>query len=291
MWLSGIGHAITAALYRTGASKIYILGRRLPSLQNTAKSLETSGSVITPIVCDVTSKQSVLAARDQIARDTGYVDVLVNNAGVLGPDHKPAKAAETVEELQKTLLDNWNGGADGIDAWDTTFRANCAAVSGVSAAYLALLDKGNQRRGWQAGRIANDTTRKRNASEGVDAGDQRTSQIITTASIAAFNRVITAGLAYSSSKAAAAHLGKMLATLLAPWGIRSNVIAPGIYPSEMTEGSKAEYTPQEIPAGHKGEYDDIAGVVLYLVGRAGSYVNGNVQITDGGRLSVHPATY
>ena len=60
-----------------------------------------------------------------------------------------------------------------------------------------------------------------------DSSDERTSQIITVASIASFNRVVTAGLAYSATKAGAAMLGKSLSTLLAPFGIRSNIIAPG----------------------------------------------------------------
>jgi NAD(P)-dependent dehydrogenase (short-subunit alcohol dehydrogenase family) len=34
-------------------------------------------------------------------------------------------------------------------------------------------------------------------------------------------------LAYAGSKAAAVSIGKSLATFLAPWGIRSNIIAPG----------------------------------------------------------------
>lgn len=64
-----------------------------------------------------------------------------------------------------------------------------------------------------------------------------------------------------------------------------------VYPSAMTAGSKEVYPVNEIPAGHKGTYEDVAGVILYLVGKSGAYVNGNVQITDGGRLTVMPATY
>lgn len=64
-----------------------------------------------------------------------------------------------------------------------------------------------------------------------------------------------------------------------------------VYPSEMTTGFKDVYGHNEIPAGRKGNFQDIAGVLLYLVGKSGAYANGNVQITDGGRLSVMPATY
>lgn len=33
------------------------------------------------------------------------------------------------------------------------------------------------------------------------------------------------------------------------------------------------------------------GLILYLATRAGAYVNGNMSITDGGRLGLFPSTY
>lgn len=59
----------------------------------------------------------------------------------------------------------------------------------------------------------------------------------------------------------------------------------------MTAGSKDSYPYKEVPAGRKGSFQDVAGVVLYLVGKGGAYLNGNMTNTDGGRLSVMPATY
>lgn len=50
--------------------------------------------------------------------------------------------------------------------------------------------------------------------------------------------------------------------------------------------------PQKIiPAGRAGSKEDMAGAILYLVSRAGAYVNGNVLVSDGGRLGVVPSTY
>lgn len=46
-----------------------------------------------------------------------------------------------------------------------------------------------------------------------------------------------------------------------------------------------------IPAQRPGKTEDMAGAVLYLTSKAGAYLNGNVIVTDGGRLSVLPATY
>jgi THO complex subunit 3 len=59
----------------------------------------------------------------------------------------------------------------------------------------------------------------------------------------------------------------------------------------MTTGVKNEYGPDEIPAGRKGSAQDIAGIILFLVEKGGAYINGSVQISDGGRLGVFPAVY
>lgn len=70
-----------------------------------------------------------------------------------------------------------------------------------------------------------------------------------------------------------------------------------VYPSEMTEtaveaADKAGGWPKEvIPEQRAGDNQDMAGAVLFLVSRAGAYVNGNVLVTDGGRLSILPSTY
>lgn len=205
---------------KTGASRVYILGRRLSALGDAARSI---GSCAIPIECDVTQPASVAAAVAKVEQEVGYIDVLINNAGILGPDHKSANTAGSIDELQQLLL------ADS-DKWAPTFAINSTAVVGVSAAFLKLLDAGNKRRGWESGKLE-DRARKRDtyglSEKGIAADDKRSSQIITVASIAGLNRFITAGLAYGASKAAAISLGKALAHLLAPWGIRSNIINPG----------------------------------------------------------------
>jgi len=53
----------------------------------------------------------------------------------------------------------------------------------------------------------------------------------------------------------------------------------------------ATYSVNQIPAGRQGNFNDMAGAILYLVGKSGAYVNGNVMLTDGGRLGVHQSTY
>lgn len=65
------------------------------------------------------------------------------------------------------------------------------------------------------------------------------------------------------------------------------------YPSDMNPGAENEKNipHSQIPEGRSGLDDDMAGTILYMASRAGAYLNGTVIVTDGGRLSVHPATY
>lgn len=46
-----------------------------------------------------------------------------------------------------------------------------------------------------------------------------------------------------------------------------------------------------VPLGRMGDAQDMVGTVLYLVSRAGAYLNGNVTVLDGGRLGTFPSTY
>lgn len=250
-------------------------------LEDTAKKIDSN--VVKAIQCDVTQPASIAAAAAQIQKETSYVDVLINNAGIEGPDHKQIKAANTIKELQAEMLKQW-------DLWNPAFETNTSAVISVSATFLPLLAAGNARRGWVNAHEKKEFLKRVGSFSG-DLSDTRTSQIITVSSISGFNREITAGLAYTATKAGATLLGKSLANLLAPFGIRSNVICPGRFPSDMTAGAETLFPVSKVPAGQPGQFEDMAGLILYLIGKSGAYVNGGVHVVDGGRLSVMPATF
>ena len=76
--------------------RIYILGRRLSALTETASS---QGDSVIPIECYVTSLTSISATVSKIEQETGYIDVLISNADMEGPNHRPANDAETIDEL------------------------------------------------------------------------------------------------------------------------------------------------------------------------------------------------
>lgn len=92
---------------------------------------------------------------------------------------------------------------------------------------------------------------------------------------------------YSASKAAVLHLTRVLAKELSPHHITVNALAPGPFVSRMTAFATADEDTRErvgksVPLGRVGRDEDIAGCMLFLCGRGGSYVTGAVIPVSGG---------
>ncbi|HEV8151459.1 MAG TPA: SDR family oxidoreductase [Solirubrobacteraceae bacterium] len=102
----------------------------------------------------------------------------------------------------------------------------------------------------------------------------------------------TAGLpqaAYAASKAAIIGLTRDLAQ---QWtgrkGIRVNALAPGFFPSEMTDEYPEGYLDMmmvRVPAGRPGDPQELVPPLIFLAGDAASYVTGVVLPVDGGLLT------
>ncbi|KAF2434350.1 NAD(P)-binding protein [Tothia fuscella] len=82
---TGLGLMMPKSLALNGAHKVYIVGRRLDKLESAAKE-SPSGNII-PIVGDVTDKASIEAAAERVRNETGYLNLLVCNSGVIGPNY------------------------------------------------------------------------------------------------------------------------------------------------------------------------------------------------------------
>jgi NAD(P)-dependent dehydrogenase (short-subunit alcohol dehydrogenase family) len=80
----GIGAAIACKLSSLGAHSI-LCGRSRAALDHTAAAIQKSGHQSAVIECDVTDPLSVESLAERVEHTFGRLDVLVNNAGIMGP--------------------------------------------------------------------------------------------------------------------------------------------------------------------------------------------------------------
>ncbi|ROQ68874.1 NAD(P)-dependent dehydrogenase (short-subunit alcohol dehydrogenase family) [Streptomyces sp. 840.1] len=110
-------------------------------------------------------------------------------------------------------------------------------------------------------------------------------RIINIGSIAAIHIPQRPNYSYSSSKAALHQLTRVLAKELGPQHVSVNAVAPGPFPSSMmaaTLDELGEAIAAAAPLRRIGRDDDMAGVAVFLAGRAGAYLTGAVIPVDGG---------
>ncbi|MDQ7972882.1 MAG: SDR family NAD(P)-dependent oxidoreductase [Rhodocyclaceae bacterium] len=113
--------------------------------------------------------------------------------------------------------------------------------------------------------------------------------IVNLSSIVAFvSGISSAG--YIASKGAVRSLTQALARDLAPFGVRTNAVAPGLMLTEMVAPQLAvpggtDWYMKRVPMARGGEVDEIVGPVVFLCSAMASYVNGVVLPVDGGFLS------
>ncbi|KAF9049356.1 NAD(P)-binding protein [Hymenopellis radicata] len=328
---SGIGLIMATALENNGAT-VYIIGRRMHLLEKAATENNKFNKII-PVQGDLTDRDSLLSVVEIVRSKQGHIDLLVNNAGIAknlyshplpSPSENEADRPPTppqtevssppasptasihIPSIKKFQSSLWDTGSP--DDFAQVFATNVTAPYYTTVAFLDLLHQGNIRKQIQA-RTHGDTS-------DFSRPPYHSSQVLTVSSSGAFRldaKVLS--MSYTLSKSACNHLGKVMANLLVPWGIRSNIIAPGVWPSgeehpqeymtaysisnfgvaEMTASAVADSSSrldpdllcQDVPLKRAGTEEDMAGAILFLASRAGAYMNGSVFVADGGRSNAY----
>ena len=110
--------------------------------------------------------------------------------------------------------------------------------------------------------------------------------IINVASLQSF-RAFANSIAYGASKGGVAQLTRAMAEAWSRFGIVTNAVAPGFFPTELT---RKVYENPELLAhnanmtaiGRNGELSDLDGVTVFLASTAANYISGQIIAVDGG---------
>jgi len=120
---------------------------------------------------------------------------------------------------------------------------------------------------------------------------QRSGSVINVASVTGIVGAppeILQATAYHASKGAVISFTKDLACKWAAHNIRVNALAPGWFPTHMSEwviDHKKDSLLEAIPLRRFGSEDDLKGAAVFLASDASSYVTGQVLVVDGGQTS------
>ena len=206
---------------------------------------------------DVTDRESLIRARDQIRERFGSLDILINCAG--GNKASATTKKEIIgkdRDLAGSFFDLDIEGFDGV--FDLNFKGTVLPTM----------------------ILAEDMVKKGSGA------------ILNISSMNAY-RPLTKIPAYSAAKAAINNFTQWLAVHFAPAGVRVNAIAPGFLLTNqnrflLTDEQTGEMTPRgkkiisATPMGRYAEPEELVGTMLYLLSETSSFVTGVVIPIDGG---------
>ena len=118
---SGLGRQMAQAFAKQGAD-IAIVARRIERLEELKKELEKDNIKVLPVKCDVTNTEEINNAANQIEKEFGKVDILVNCAG---------------SSKDKGVLDMTD------DEWSFTIDTDLTSVFKMTRAFTNIMKKNN----------------------------------------------------------------------------------------------------------------------------------------------------
>lgn len=260
--VTGAGGVLCSALAKTLAragAKVALLNRSMEMTEKYAEEIIAEGGVAKAYKCNVLEKETCLAVAEEVLRDFGPCDILVNGAGGNNPRATTDKEYFELGDIDADTKSFFDLEEEGVDA---VFRLNFLGTLLPTQAFAKQM----------VGR------------EGCS--------IINISSMNAFTP-LTKIPAYSGAKAAVSNFTQWLAVHFSKVGIRVNAIAPGFFSTKQNEkllwnedGSPTDRTNKILaatPMGRFGEPKELEGALLFLVdNQAAGFITGVVLPVDGG---------
>lgn len=117
--------------------------------------------------------------------------------------------------------------------------------------------------------------------------ERRSGVILTVSSIGA-DTCQPGGAPYHAAKAAVNALTRVLAQEVAPFGVRANVIAPGLIATDMGNRLIAFHGDEvldRIPLGRVGQPEDVGAMAAFLASDEAGWITGKIFRVDGGAFT------
>lgn len=259
--ITGAGGVLCAFLAKQLAktkAKIALLDINLDAANIVAEEINHSGGIAKAYKTNVLELENIQAVRNQISKDFGTCDILINGAG--GNNPKATTDNEfhqfDLNETTKTFFDLDKSGIEFV------FNLN----------YLGTLLPTQV--------FAKDMLGKPGAN------------IVNISSMNAFTP-LTKIPAYSGAKAAISNFTQWLAVYFSKVGIRCNAIAPGflvsnqnrtlLFDAQGNPTARVNKILTNTPMGRFGEPEELLGALLFLIDEEyASFVNGVILPVDGG---------
>jgi len=251
-----IGAEFVREFHSRGA-RVAVASRRADAAAAAAAVPELSGSDrLLPVAMDITDKDSIGAALDQIAAAwRGSPDVLINNAGLDTQPSAPPEVSGPFEDFP-------------VEIFREVVDVNLVGTFLVTQAVGARM-----RRDGKPGSIINVGSIYGMVSPVQDIYAYREEQTGVP---------FVKPVAYSAAKSGVYNLTRYCATYWARHGIRVNTLTPsGVRRDSQDATFQANYT-SRIPIGRMAEADEFNGAVVFLASDASRYMTGSNLIVDGG---------
>jgi len=249
---------LAKVLARAGA-KVALVNRSDGAINQYAAEINAEGGIARAYKGNVLSKEDMDRIAQEVLRDLGPCDILVNGAGGNNPKATTDKEYYEPGDLDADTKSFFDLDDDSVN---TVFDLNYNGTLIPTQAF---------------------------AKHMVERG---TGNIINISSMNAF-LPLTKIPAYSGAKAAVSNFTQWLAVHFSKVGIRVNAIAPGFFSSKQNaqllfkeDGSYTDRSKKILaatPMGRFGQTEDLAGGLLFLLDdKAAGFITGIVLPIDGG---------